>query len=493
MELLDYLRALKRRWWLVASIALVCLGASFFFTERQPRIYQSSIQYYLSSGNGAPVNNLLEEAARGRISTYLQLANSSAALREAIGSINEPVSLGGVSVSGAGDGTTIFMSLVVTADSPRGAYLLAKGYAATFPTYISQFERTNPSTGGTTLTVQEQPSEPTVPVSPKPMRNYALGLILGLVLGAAAALMSEVLDRSVRSVDEVEKITGLPSLASIPVEYKGETAIAALAPRSQRAEAIRQLRTNVQFAGVDKPLRTLLVTSALPGEGKTTTAVNLAITSALAGQTVALVDADLRRPSIAGELGLEGAVGLTSLVIDEVGLEDAMQTWGEHGELAVLTSGPIPANPSELLGSQRMLEIIKDLQSRYELVIFDTPPVLPVTDATVLARLVDGVILVTKVGTTRRDRLKRATDSLRKLDVRVVGVVSNWTGAIGEYYLPKGETAKSLRRQAKHTARNKRRDAEPTEQSTALRPADVPEAEQPPSSRRQTPRRERGR
>lgn len=451
MELQDYLRTLRRRWWLVAAVTLACLGASIIATENQTPVYQTSIKFYLSNGDGTPVNNLLEDPARGRISTYVELASSSAALRAASDAIDAPVRLGHIGVSGAGQGDTIFMSLVVRADTAQGAYQLAKGYAEAFPRYVTAFEKGNPTSGGTTLTVQEQPYLPSVPISPRPNRNYALGLALGLVLGCAAAFISESVDRSVRTAEEAEKVTGLPSLASIPVEYRGETAVAALAPRSQRAEAVRQLRTNVQFAGVDAPLRSLLITSAVAGEGKTTTAINLAITCALAGQRVLLVDADLRRPSIAESLGLEPEVGLTSLVIDQVSVEDAVQSWGHLGELAVLASGPTPANPSELLGSHRMQELVLELAEKYELVIFDSPPVLPVTDATVLGRIVDGVVIVTKIDATRRDRLKRAVDSLRKLDVRLIGVASNWTTPIGDYYLPNEPGKKRRKKLRKHS------------------------------------------
>lgn len=471
MELLDYFRALKRRWWLVVAVTLVCFGASYYFTDRQQRVYATSVEFYLSNGAGAPVNNLLEQSARSRITTYLKLANSSAARERALTAVTDPAAVGGYSVSGSGDGTTIFMSLSFTAGSPDGVYQIAQAYAATFPGYVTSFERGNPDSGGTTLTVQEQPGRPSSPISPNPRRNYALALALGLVLGAAAALILELLDRSLRSSDEVERISGLPSLASVPLEYKGTTAIASMAPRSQRSEAIRQLRTNVQFASVGTPLRSMLITSAIPGEGKTSVAINLAITSALAGQKVAIVDADLRRPAVAEALGLESSVGLTNLLINEVGLDDALQFWGADAELAVLASGPVPANPSELLGSQRMLDIIGQLGERFELIIFDTPPVLPVTDATVLARLVDGVVLVAMVGSTTRDRLSKAVNSLRKLDVRIVGVVSNGTAGIGDYYLSRGETARSIHRESRRGIRRGKDGQSAREAGSGVRPA----------------------
>nr|WP_231135240.1 polysaccharide biosynthesis tyrosine autokinase [Motilibacter deserti] len=477
--MLDYLRVVKRRWYLPVAVLLVCVGASVWATDRQPELYSTTMTFNVVERSGLQLDaGVGADWARGRAPTYvsaLQSGQGQAAVSEAL-ELPAGVTLGHTGVSGGWRSETVFIDIQVQADSAQGVYAYAQAVAKAFPTYInSTFEG-----GGSQVRLRlfEAPYLPAEPFSPDKQRNYLLGLVLGLVLGVAAAFVADSLDRSVRTAEDVERISGLTLLASIPLEHRGQRALAAQLPRSQRAEAVRQLRTNVMFAGVDKPLRTLLVTSAVASEGKTTTAVNLAITSALAGQRVLIVDADLRRPGVSDELGIEGAFGLTNLLIDETTLEDAVQPWGPDGELHVLPSGAVPANPSELLGSMRMLDLIHELRLRYDLVIFDTPPVLPVTDATVLARAVDGVVLVTKVGSTSRDRLKRAVQGLRKLDIRIVGVTCNWTSATEAYYLPRpgsrfrlrssrfrprraGATAEPLQ---KH-ARRRRNQAEPDARS----------------------------
>nr|WP_231126880.1 polysaccharide biosynthesis tyrosine autokinase [Motilibacter aurantiacus] len=436
---MDYLRVLRRRWYLVVAVALVCVGASVVAVDRSTEMYRTSVQFVFVDSQDRVLDAITgQQTAEGRAGTYVSLARSGEVLGAALQEVREAgVGVGAVEVNPSQVSGTVFLNVDVSADSAQGAYQVAQAYTTVLPRYVERFERQGAGSGNDTrLQTFQAPGLPSEPYSPNKERTYLLGLALGLVLGLAAAFVAEGLDRSVRTVEEVERVSGLNLLASIPVEHRGTAAIAATMPRSQRAEAIRQLRTNVQFAGVDKPLRTLAVTSAVSGEGKTTTAANLAITSALAGQRVLLVDADLRRPGVAAELGLEGSIGLTNLLIDETTLADTVQPWGPGGELHVLPSGPIPANPSELLGSLRMLDLIHELKGAYDLVVFDTPPVLPVTDATVLGRALDGVVFVTKMGSTRRDRLKRAVETVRKLDLRVVGVACNWTAPVGDYYLP---------------------------------------------------------
>ncbi|MBC7679294.1 MAG: polysaccharide biosynthesis tyrosine autokinase, partial [Pseudorhodobacter sp.] len=211
--------------------------------------------------------------------------------------------------------------------------------------------------------------------------------------------------------------------------------------------------TNVAFASVSSPLGALVVTSAIAGEGKTSISVNLALTSALSGQRVILVDADLRRPMVAESFGIEGAVGLSDVLIGTVSLDDALQPWGDLGDtLRVLPSGSRPANPSELLASGAMGQLIGRLRGQADLVIFDTPPVLPVTDAIALARCVDGVLLVTRIGTTGRDKLKSAVSILSKVDLRVVGLVANGGGA-GEDYLYEEQRQPAAKNKPRRKAR----------------------------------------
>lgn len=194
-------------------------------------------------------------------------------------------------------------------------------------------------------------------------------------------------------------------------------------PRSPISEAYRTLRTNLDFAGLDRALHTLVVTSAGVGEGKSATLANLAVVSAQAGRTVILVDADLRRPSLHEIMGLTNRAGLTTMMMDEGALAaPPLQETGIEG-LSLLTSGPLPPNPAELMGSRRMEEVIAALSQRAAHVFFDTPPIVAVTDAAVLATRVDGVLLVISAGKTRREDARSAVHRLQQINARLVGTV----------------------------------------------------------------------
>jgi non-specific protein-tyrosine kinase len=194
-------------------------------------------------------------------------------------------------------------------------------------------------------------------------------------------------------------------------------------PRSPISEAYRALRTNLDFAGLDQALVTLLVTSAGVGEGKTTTLANLAVVSAQAGRRVILVDADLRRPSLHRTFGLGNETGLTTAMMDEAVLASPPLQQTEIEGLSVLTSGPLPPNPADLMGSRRMEEVIAALKGQADQVLFDTPPVVAVTDAAVLATKVDGVLLVISAGKTRREYARAAVQRLEQINARLVGTV----------------------------------------------------------------------
>jgi capsular exopolysaccharide synthesis family protein len=221
-------------------------------------------------------------------------------------------------------------------------------------------------------------------------------------------------------------VTGVPVLATVPHDPRARTAplIIEGSVRSTRAEALRQLRTNLRFVDVDQPTRAMAITSACPGEGKSTTACNLAIVLAEAGKRVVLVDADLRRPRLAEYLDLEGAIGLTNVLAGQIRVETALQHWGSTG-VFVLASGSIPPNPSELLGSRNMADLVAALSAAFDVVIIDTPPLLPVTDAAVLATAVDGTLLVTRHGHTTTSQARQAAEALRAVEGRVLGTVLN--------------------------------------------------------------------
>jgi non-specific protein-tyrosine kinase len=281
------------------------------------------------------------------------------------------------------------------------------------------------------LTIVEPAIAATAPSSPKTLLNIILAAVLGLLAAVGIAFLVEYLDDSITSSEEVQELTGLATLGVVPVMkgdkkrremYRLETL---LNPRSPVAEAYRALRSNIEFASVDTPLKSLLVTSSLPKEGKTTTAGNLAIVFAQAGSRVLLVDADLRKPGLHSVFNLPNQHGLTSLFRDENASIASVAQDTELDRLKVITSGALPPNPAELLGSKRWLAILERLKSEADLVIIDSPPLQAVTDPALLCAAVDGTIFVIHARHTRRGAVRQGLDSLSRSGGKILGVTMN--------------------------------------------------------------------
>ena len=254
--------------------------------------------------------------------------------------------------------------------------------------------------------------------------NVALGLLIGLAIGLATAFLRNVLDTRIHSSHDVEQVTDRPILGGISLDPNApkRPLIVHADPRNPRAESFRSLRTNLQFVNIGDRPRSYVITSSVPGEGKSTTATNLAITLSETGAKVALVDADLRLPKIAEYMGIEGAVGLTDVLIARAELADVLQKWG-RGQLYVLPSGRIPPNPSELLGSRSMAKLLETLTDTFDFVLLDTPPLLLVTDAAVLSKMTGGAILTVASGRTKKNELAGAVRALEHIGSRLVGMV----------------------------------------------------------------------
>jgi polysaccharide biosynthesis transport protein len=285
---------------------------------------------------------------------------------------------------------------------------------------------------GTTniLSVVELPQIPTSSVSTGTATNVLLAAVIGLVLAVSAAYLLEYLDDSMQTPDDIRTLLDLPTLATI-ARIEADSAGSKLIltrPRDPIAESYRTLRTNLQFTGVDHPLTTLVITSASPGEGKSLLAANLAIIFAQAGKRVVLVDADMRQPTQHTLFELRNEVGLTSVLLPGGNtVLDALQSVAPN--LQLLPSGPIPPNPAEMLGSHRMQELIGQLRSEADLVIFDTPPVMVVTDPTILATHADGALLVIDAGRTLRGEAKHSTEALKAVGAHLLGIVLNRYGS----------------------------------------------------------------
>lgn len=272
---------------------------------------------------------------------------------------------------------------------------------------------------------------PTSPVKPRLARSAALGLALGLALGIGLAFVLDYLDDSVKTKEDLEQAApGLVVVGMIPkvADWKltEDTRLVSLSePTDPASEAYRTLRTSIQFMGLDKPVGTLQVTSANAEEGKTATLANLGVALARAGRPVVLVCCDLRRPRIHEFFDLPNAVGLTSVLLGDVALSEAMQDVEGVERLRVLASGPLPPDPSELLSSRRTLEVLSALQATGNMVLIDCPPVLPVTDALVLSSVVDATLLICRAEQTRRKDVARARELLEQVGAPLVGTVLN--------------------------------------------------------------------
>jgi capsular exopolysaccharide synthesis family protein len=291
---------------------------------------------------------------------------------------------------------------------------------------------------------------PTVAASPKPVRNSGLGLGVGLVFGVGMAFLYEYLDNTIKSDDEAERLYGVPVLGHIPfvkLEKGVEQHLAIVEkPGSPAAESFRVLRNSLDFINFEHNMKTLMVTSAAPGEGKSTVAANLAASLAQAGAKVAMVSCDFRRPTTEGFFSVPNVLGLSDVLLGRNSMKAALQRPGDE-QLLVLTSGKMPPNPSELLGSAKMQELIESLEEWADWVIIDTPPLLAVSDGAAVARWADGVLLVSRGGVSTRESAQKGVEMLANVGANVIGVVISGSeegsrdggyyagaGYYGEYY-----------------------------------------------------------
>ncbi|MEJ7764971.1 MAG: polysaccharide biosynthesis tyrosine autokinase [Acidimicrobiales bacterium] len=269
---------------------------------------------------------------------------------------------------------------------------------------------------------------PTEPISASPLRNGLLGLVGGLLAGIALVFLLDQLDDRLRRKEEMESAVGAPVLGLLPRALKGrsKTGVVALeSPSSPTAEACRTLRTSLQFMSIDRPIRRLQVTSPTTAEGKTTVVTNLAVSFAQAGNRVIVLDCDLRRPRVHERFGLSNERGFTSALLEQCPLSDVITAIEGEPFLAVVTAGPVPPNPSELLSSERALSVLNTLCNHCDILLIDSPPVLPVTDALVVSRSVDAVLLVGRPKRSTRRQVARARELLDQVGAPLVGGVLN--------------------------------------------------------------------
>ncbi|GII78711.1 chromosome partitioning protein [Sphaerisporangium rufum] len=432
MDLISHVRLARRYWFLLLPALLIGAVAAMVVTANTPPSYQASLTLLITGKEESKGNVYSELQAIGlsqqKVQSYANLLMSRRVVGQVLAKDGPGHGVAGVKAE-AIPLTSLLRVTVVDGDPARAARL-ANDLATTFIHTVGEIEHPDrKGRSGVRVTVVDSAQPPAAPISPRPVRNLVVGMLLALIGAYGTLLLRERLDTRIRSLEQLHAVAGAPVLGVIPRERDAERnpLVVRQEGASSRAEAFRALRTNLQFLGVDRRPRALVVTSCLPEEGKTSTATNLAIVFAQAGWRVLLVDADLRRPRVPAYLGIEGAAGLTDVLIGEAALEDVVQPWGE-GEppVAVLPSGQVPANPSELLGSEAMRKLVTRLTAQYDMVIFDSSPLLPVTDAAALSAICDEVLLVCRMGMTRRGHLTRARELLDPVHARTVGTVLNF-------------------------------------------------------------------
>jgi len=315
-------------------------------------------------------------------------------------------------------------------DSTRKSQLEARltEYRRLYSNLVTNYEQVRLAEAQTSVNVVvSQPAVvPNKPVRPDIIKNTLFASLAGMLLTIVTLTFIEVLDDTLKNPDKIRQEFNLPILGMIATHNVDDQKIITLSqPRSPVAEAFRSIRTNITFASVDKPLRRILVTSATPGDGKTTVVTNLAVTLAQGERKVVLIDSDLRRPQVNHRLGLSNQPGLSQLFVQKLDTIQEVIQENEVPGLAVITAGDVPPNPSELLMSNKMNQILDRLTQEYDLVLIDTPPVLSVTDAVALAPKMDGLIVVIKPGKTRKRDLRNALEQLRGVGARVLGLVLN--------------------------------------------------------------------
>ncbi|WP_427006384.1 polysaccharide biosynthesis tyrosine autokinase [Pseudarthrobacter sp. H2] len=431
MELSDYVRILRRSWILIvgATLAGLLLGGGMSVLTKP--IYIAETQLFVAIQSSGTVQELQQgnTFSQARVQSYVQTVKSPIVLQPVIDSLGLAATadeLAG-SVKASAELNTVLINISVASGSPVQAAATAQAVASSLIQAIDSLEK--PKTGGTSpvsLSIIKPATAPAAPSLPNTKLNLVVGFLVGLVIGAGVAVLRALLDNRIRGEADLRRLTDIPLLGGISFDHDAirKPLLTQAAPQSPRAESFRQLRTNLQFANVSGHAKSVLVTSSLPGEGKSTTATNLAIALAQAGQTVCLIDADLRRPMINEYLGLDRNAGLTTALVGAADVNDLLQPWGADG-LFILSSGQIPPNPSELLGSPEMKNLIVGLEDAFDTVIIDAPPLLPVTDAAVLSQHVGGVMVVVGAQKLRQADLDKSLGALRLVGANILGVVLN--------------------------------------------------------------------
>jgi receptor protein-tyrosine kinase len=435
----DFLRLIRAHWLIISLTTAVAVAVAVAVTLLTTPLYEASTRLFVStsttSGGGANEIYSGTLSSQQRVLSYTKLLTGETLAQRTVDKLHLDMSAEALrkEVKATAAPDTVLIDVSVLDPSPLRAHDIANALSDEFVAMVRELETPpNGETPEARVVVEQHASLPGKPVIPKATRNLAGGLALGVLLGIALAILRDRFDNTIKDQQSLEEITGAGLVANIPLDKdcKKDPAIAFNNDRSAIAEAFRELRTNLQFLEVDDPPRVLVVTSSLPGEGKSTTAINIALALAEAEHNVVLVDGDLRRPKLDEYLHLIGSVGFSTVLSGRASVREVLQRTRFPG-LSVLTSGAIPPNPSELLGSLAAKKVLSALRADFDYVIVDSSPLLAVTDAAVLSTDADGVLVIARFAETKREQLTHAVGNLKNVAARILGAVFTMVPAQG--------------------------------------------------------------
>ncbi|RFA08326.1 chromosome partitioning protein [Subtercola boreus] len=429
MELRDYLRVVRKGWVIIVAITLAGVAAASLISIAEVPKYLASSKVFVSAESAGSVSELSQGSSftQNQVKSYTDVVTTPAVLQPVIDQLGLDISAADLAkqVTASTAVGTVVVDISVTDESAQHAAEIANAISSTFETVVAKLVPVNASGASPVkISVLQQALVPTEPSSPNTRLNLVIGAALGLIAGLIVATLRQLLDTKIRNEQDVEAVTSAPILGGIAFDPRTSERPLVVHddPRSPRSESFRTLRTNLQFLVAAEAPKSYVLTSSIPGEGKSTSSANLAIVTAAAGTKVVIIDADLRKPRLSTYLGIEGGAGLTDVLVGRATLADVLQKWGTD-ELWVLPAGRIPPNPSELLGSLAMIKLIATLEAEYDLVIFDAPPLLPVTDAAILAKHTGGALLIVGSGRVHRGQLKGSIAALQNVGSGIAGIV----------------------------------------------------------------------
>ena len=437
MTIQDFIKLLRNRWLTIVLTSLITILGAIGYSLLQTPLYQASTRLFVSTTSGKSVSESYSgtRLSQERVFSYTELVSGATLAQRTIDRLGLDMSAATLKarVTAKSKPDTVLIDVSVLDASPVQARDIANALSDEFVVMARELETPSPGAQpDARVIVEQRATVPVKPLVPKTTRNLVLAIALGGLLGLGLAFLRDLLDNTVKTQETLEATTGSSVVGFIPFDEKlaGSPTISFDDDNSPVAEAFRKLRTNLQFLAVDDPPRMISVVSSSPSEGKTTTAINISLALAEAGSNVVLVDGDLRRPRIAKHFDVLGSVGVSTALSGGAPLDQVMQKT-KFPNLTVLTAGPIPPNPSELIGSVAAEKMLAELRSQFDYVIIDSAPLLAVTDGAIMAAKTDGALFVVKAGKTRRDQVSHAIGMLNDVDATLLGSILSMVATRG--------------------------------------------------------------